>query len=289
MLNISRTFHKFFLVLFLFFSLLFVLFSCNILAKLIRFNKANLKSYTNSIGIEFIAIPAGDFDMGCSSEDSSCDEDEKPDHQVEITKSFLLSKTEITNYQFEKFIQSTDYKTDAEKKQSTDTWKDCFGIKPKPKYPVICVSWNDAKAFTRWLCEQEKRTYRLPTEAEWEYSARAGLFTKYYWGPDFDEQYVWYNKNSSNSINIVATKEANHWGLYDILGNVWEWCEDGYDKDFYKKKIKKDPQNKSLGKGRVLRGGSWFDPDIMLRVSTRSFAPPEMRENNIGFRILLEK
>lgn len=241
---------------------------------------------TNSIGMEFIQVPAGEFLMGCSKADAFCDEDEKPEHEVEIRKSFYMAVTEVTNREFMLFIKETSYKTEAEKIHSTNTFRSCYTHLPKPDTPVICISYNDAKAFADWLSEKEKVRYRLPKEAEWEYVARTDLITPYSWGFEFEEGFAWYKKNSGGNPHPVKQMKPNFWGFYDMSGNIWEWCEDNYDKDAYKPAKERKQTNQSAPK--VLRGGSWFDAHVMLRVSVREFAPPETIESHYGFRLIRE-
>jgi formylglycine-generating enzyme required for sulfatase activity len=260
-------------------------------------NNPALPVVKNSLSMELLEIPQGNFQMGCSDSDPSCDEDELPAKKIIIDKPFYLGKYEVTKGEFSRFISESGYKTDAQTLGFTNTWKNCQGIKQKENHPVICVSWNDAKAFTVWLSQKEGKKYRLPTEAEWEYAARASnafaratnlVNTRYYWGMNMDDSYAWYNKNSERKTHPVGTKKKNPWGLFDLSGSVWEWCENDYDPNFFKRKeeqslFTKDENNKAL------RGGSWFDSYLLLRVSTRKYAPKDARENYYGFRVLMEK
>jgi formylglycine-generating enzyme required for sulfatase activity len=274
-----------------------VFFSCQLASRLKNLNKDTLPSIKNSISMELIKIPEGEFQMGCSNADSSCDEDETLAKKISIKRPFFIGKYEVTKGEFTKFISETGYKTDAQTLGFANTWKSCHGIKQKDDHPVICVSWNDAKEFTNWLSTKEKKKYRLPTEAEWEYAARASIAlsvstnlvdTRYYWGIDMNDDYAWYNKNSNKSTHPVGTKKPNGNGLYDMAGNASEWCEDDYDPDYFKKKEVNSPKTKEEN-NKVLRGGSWFDSYLMLRVSARTFAPKDARENYFGFRVVMEK
>ncbi len=248
--------------------------------------------------MELVEIPEGEFQMGCSNADSSCDEDELPAKKVTIERPFFIGKFEVTKKEFSKFILETAYKTDAETLGFTNTWRNCHGMKQKEDHPVICVSWNDAKQFTKWLSTKEKKNYRLPTEAEWEYAARSSIAlsvstnlvdTRYYWGIDMNEKYAWYNKNANKATHSVGTKLPNGNQLYDMSGNVSEWCEDDYDPNFLKKKEGYKSPIVTNGNNKVLRGGSWFDSYSMLRLSARSFAPRDARENYFGYRVVMEK
>lgn len=259
----------------------------------------NIPILQNTVGMQLVEIPTGDFIMGCKDGDASCDEDELPNKKTYITNSFYMGKYEVTRGQFARFILETSYKTDAEKGGFKNTWKNCYGIKQTDLHPVICVSWNDAKEFLKWLSEKENKTYRLPTEAEWEYVARAKSIDfsisknsslnlsirRFYWGYEMDESFAWYNKNSNKTTHPVGEKKPNVWGLYDLAGNVWEWCEDSYDRNYYKEEKDKSVLNTNY---KSFRGGSWFDSYLLLRVSARNYAPKDARESHIGFRVVLE-
>jgi formylglycine-generating enzyme required for sulfatase activity len=185
-------------------------------------NKVNEINPINTIGIEFILIPAGSFTMGSNDGDS----DEKPPHTVTISRPFYIGKYEVTQKQ----------------------WVIIMGNNPSGfkggNNPVENVSWNDVQEFIRKLNAKEGTTaYRLPTEAEWEYACRAGSTTKYCFGNDKSQlgQYAWYEKNSDNKTHPVGQLQANAWGLYDMHGNVWEWCEDWYGEDYYSSSPSTDP------------------------------------------------
>jgi len=273
--------------------------SCQILKKL-NSNQDHLSQIKNSIGMELIEIPTGDFAMGCRDGDPNCDEDEIPNRKTYITNPFYIGKYEVTKGEFSKFISETGFITEAEKLGFKNTWKNCHGMKQTDLHPVICVSWNDAIQFTKWISSKENKKYRLPTEAEWEYSARAndGNFNisktenlnlsvkRYYWGFDINESFAWFNKNSNRETHPVGEKKPNAWGIYDISGNVWEWCEDSYDSNFFKRDKKIEVLNDNY---KVLRGGSWFDSFLFLRISARNFALKETRESHFGFRVVMER
>jgi formylglycine-generating enzyme required for sulfatase activity len=161
-------------------------------------------------------------------------------------------------------------------------------------FPVENVSWDDALEFCRKLSElpEEKaagRTYRLPSEAQWEYACRAGSTTNYCFGDDEAQlgNYAWYDKNSGGTTHPVDGKKPNAWGLYDMHGNVWEWCEDRYDAGYYSGSPMDDPVGPSGGVNRVFRGGSWSDPAGYCRSANRGYAMPRYRDNFLGLRISL--
>ena len=197
----------------------------------------------NSIGMELILIPAGEFLMGAESKDA--DDDERPVRRVHITRPFYIGKYPVTQVQ----------------------WQTVMGNNPSHftgdlNRPVESVSWEEAQEFLRTLNEQEKgKLYRLPTEAEWEYAARAGSTAAYCFGDEVKllREYAWYGENSGNSTHPVGQLKPNAWGLYDVHGNVWEWVQDWYAEDYYQRRPNpdRDPQGPQKGQYRSVRGGSW--------------------------------
>ena len=155
--------------------------------------------------------------------------------------------------------------------------------------PVENVSWDQANRFCRKLSEMKEGNYRLPTEAEWEYTCRAGSQYRFYFGSDPTysqiEQYAWYSENSGSATHPVGEKKPNSFGLYDMHGNVSEWCGDWYDTDYYRHSKIVGPQH---GKSRVLRGGSWFHKARDCRSASRSNCEPVYIRNYVGFRVVLE-
>jgi formylglycine-generating enzyme required for sulfatase activity len=224
----------------------------------------------NSIGMEFILIPAGEFFMGSESRR----DDEKPVRKVRISNPFYLGKYPVTQMQ----------------------WQTVMGNNPSKftenlNRPVEQVSWENAQEFLRKLNELEQgKLYRLPTEAEWEYAARAGATTAYCFGDDSERlgEYGWYDKNSGGTTRPVGQLKANTWGLYDVHGNVWEWVQDWYDEDedYYKQRPNpdSDPQGPDSGMYRALRGGSWNEAARRVRVASRFGFEPGSRSVFIGFR-----
>jgi formylglycine-generating enzyme required for sulfatase activity len=204
-------------------------------------------------------IPAGSFMMGSPSEVG--EKDEHPQHNVSIN-SFRMDKTEVTQAEYTKVMGS-----------NPSSFENC------PNCPVENVNWSEAKSY----CEKVGK--RLPTEAEWEYACRAGSSTSYYWGNDMNDAYSWYDGNSSNKTHPVGEKKANAWGLYDMSGNVWEWCSDWYDEKYYSKSPEqKNPTGANSGQFRVLRGGSWVNDGSYLRSGNRSGLNPDGRYDDLGFR-----
>jgi formylglycine-generating enzyme required for sulfatase activity len=230
---------------------------------------ASRDSLINSMEIEFVSIPAGRFMMGCSQGDEQCYADEKPQCEVQITRSFQLGKYEVTQGQWAKVMGSNPSK-----------------FKGEDSLPVENVSWNDVQRFIANLnALNDGHRYRLPTEAEWEYAARGGTTGVYYGNLD---EIGWYAKNSGSKPHPVGQKQPNGFGLYDMLGNVWEWCADGYDKNYYGSSPGSDPKGPDSAQGRVLRGGSWDDISNNARASSRVGVVPFVRGNAIGFRVCRE-
>ena len=223
---------------------------------------------TNSIGMEFVLIPAGSFDMGSNNGDS----DEKPVHRVTISKPFYMQTTEMTQGQWQRVMGD-----------NPSYYSSCGS-----NCPVEQVSWNDVQEFIRKLNAMEGgNKYRLPTEAQWEYAARAGSATAYYFGNGSNQlgQYAWYGSNSGRKTHPVAGKKPNRWGLYDMHGDVWEWCSDWYGENYYSSSPTKDPQGPSSGDKRVLRGGCCYDIAGRLRSAIRLRVNPDSRINYFGFRL----
>ncbi|MBF0240474.1 MAG: formylglycine-generating enzyme family protein [SAR324 cluster bacterium] len=250
---------------------------------------AQQKEITNSIGMEFVLIPAGSFEMGtaqpkCPEDDpftskneqeeclSKVQKNETPRHKVTITSPFYLGKYEVTQEQWVAVMGSNPSKF---KSRSN---------------PVEQVSWNDIQQFIEKLNKKEgKNEYRLPTEAEWEYAARAGTSTQYSFGDSESAlgQYAWYYGNSGDTTHPVGQLKPNAWGLYDIHGNVREWVQDWYGKNYYSQSPSTDPTGPSTGSGRVLRGGSWNFPAWYCRSAFRHFDSPFNRYDYDGFRLAL--
>ncbi len=280
------------------------------------------------VKLKMVLIPAGEFKMGSgeSAEDTAAFfnkthgldllkaddfKNEHPQHRVRITKPFYLGTSHVTRGQFRQFVTDTGYKTDAEKKDQ----KGAFGWNPDKKHfefdekyswrnvgeqsdehPVVNVSWNDAVAFCKWLSRRAGKTYRLPTEAEWEYACRAGTTTRYYSGDDQKTLAKVGNVAEVGTVDdpsagsklpnpIYPTPKASHgyvftapvgsfkpnaFGLYDMHGNAMQWCSDWYGEDYYAKSPVDNPTGPDSGVVRVLRGGSWNNPPDIMRSASRS-------------------
>ena len=202
-------------------------------------------------GMEFVWVEGGTYQMGCGSWAGDCQSSESPEHEVTVG-GFWIGKYTVTQGQWQKVVGSNP-----------------SGFKKGDNYPVETVSWNDAKEFIQKLNGKNGSTFRLPTEAEWEYAARSGgKAEKYAGGSDIDAV-AWYVANSGRSTHPVGTKAPNGLGIYDMSGNVWQWCEDIYDGDAYKKHQRNNPISNSGGSYRVLRGGSWSRDSSWARCTFR--------------------
>jgi formylglycine-generating enzyme required for sulfatase activity len=229
-------------------------------------------------GLKYVWIPPGTFMMGCSPGDSECNDDEKPAHQVTLSKGFWMGQTEVTVAAYKRFAAAVGRPMPPEPK--------FFGRPVNPGWgndamPIVDVTWDEAQAYCRWVGG------RLPTEAEWEYAARGGS-TEARYGPI--NEIAW---NSGNGAHEVAQKPANGFGLYDVLGNVWEWVNDWYDQNYYQNSPSQDPQGPAGGQLRVLRGGSWFGNvwrvgARYIRVSYRAGVNPSDWDGGGGFRCARE-
>ncbi|MDS4021926.1 MAG: SUMF1/EgtB/PvdO family nonheme iron enzyme [Candidatus Competibacter sp.] len=266
-----------------------------------------------SPGPNMVVIPAGTFLMGPPENEKSRKDDERQ-RSVEIKPNFAIGKTEVTVGQFRRFVEATSYRTEAETaggcyswdgkawQQTADkNWRNP-GFKQDDQHPVVCVSWNDALKYTEWLSKQTGQKYRLPTEAEWEYAARAGTQTAYYWGDNPNEGCHFGNgadrtvKEQFPGWTILECKDGyvytapvgrfqtNDFGLYDMLGNVWEWTCSEYDKNYGGAELRcvSDPNS---GGPRVVRGGSWYFGPEWLRSAARGWFNSRDWNFNVGFRL----
>ena len=257
-------------------------------------------------GLAMTFVPAGEFRMGSPSSEAGRESDEGPVHTVRITKPFYLGKYEVTVEAFWRFVQAKGYRTEAERgegafvfeggawiKKSDASWRKPY-FSQTGRHPVVCVSWNDAKAFCDWAgC-------RLPTEAQWEYACRAGGSARFGFGDDDRELYrygnyadrrasfPWSDKERDDGHERAAPAGGylpNAWGLYDMHGNVWEWCADWYGSDYYRKSPEEDPPGPRPGSDRVNRSGSWHDGAGTCRSALRMWYSPGNRGSFLGFRL----
>jgi formylglycine-generating enzyme required for sulfatase activity len=247
-------------------------------------------------GADLIYVEGGTFMMGSDEGDS----DEEPIHEVTLTYDYYIGKYEVTFDEYDLFCEDT-----GRNKPSDQGWG-------RWRHPVINVDWHDAVEYCNWLSKKDnlpiaydhngnfldkygRRTndvtqvvgYRLPTETEWEYAARGGKYsTGYiYAGHDNVKEVAWYDDNSGGHTHEVGTKEPNELGIYDMSGNVYEWCQDWYDRDYYEISPDTNPYNYKKGSSRVLRGGSWDSITYSVRVANRGSFSPGYADNSRGFRV----
>lgn len=225
-------------------------------------------------GQRYVWIPPGNFMMGCSQGDNECRDDERPLHQVTITKGFWMGQTAVTVGAWKRYRIATGTKA---------LPTEVFGVKNlneagEDNMPASGMTWDEAKSYCEWA------SMRLPTEAEWEYAARAGTTAVRY--GDLDS-IAWYSGNSGSALHGVGLKQPNAWNLYDMLGNVWQWTADWYDAGYYAKSETENPRGATGGQFRVLRGGSWYLNPQIVRLSIRDRYGPGGR-NGLGCRCVGE-
>lgn len=282
---------------------------------------------TNSIGMKLVFVSAtglrGLFKMG-SPESEDGHTEEETQHRVLINKSFLLGAHEVTRGQFSQFVIDTGYETQAERVDSTGGWgwnvRESTrevgapynwrnpGFPQTDNHPVVNVSWHDAKHFCEWLSEKEGKTYRLPTEAEWEFACRAGSLTAFSFGDNSEDLANHANvldRSASGKLQLQQLREAprddgyvftapvgeysaNAFGFYDMHGNVEEWCLDRYDAEYYKNSPLEDPEGPDFGSSQVIRGGHWFGSVRGSRSSCRRGSRSWSCDMTLGFRLLAE-
>lgn len=227
---------------------------------------------------DMLFIPAGRFLMGARGDEEDREDCEGPQHEVVFRRSFALSRTAVTFAQWDIFA--------AEQPQAHRPADEGWG---RGDRPVINVSWHDAQAYLRWLCSRTARACRLPSESEWEYAARAGTETPYYWGRAMTAGLC--NCVDSGSpcsgerTAPVASFAANPHGLHDMHGNIWEWVEDGWNEFYLDAPSDGSPWLSGRRDARVLRGGSWCDPPRLVRAAARNRNSADFRCNDYGFRV----
>lgn len=281
----------------------------------------------NAIGMAFVRVPAGSYVIGSPEREAGRRPNEGPRREVTVSRPFLMGVFEVTNAEFARFIEATGHRTEAEldpgggfgfdfatgdvARSAAFNWRTPGfpGFDPGPEHPVVMVSWRDAKAFCAWLSVIDGRRHRLPTEAEWEYAARGGTTSAWWTGPDADD--LRHGANIADRSLAVAVPafaartEAwsdgypflapvgsfapNPFGLYDMHGNAWEWCEDLHLDDAYARFDPIDPRTTGDGPFRVIRGGGWLDPARRNRSAQRIYFDPTFRACLLsGFRVVME-
>ncbi|MFA6186787.1 MAG: formylglycine-generating enzyme family protein [Phycisphaerae bacterium] len=233
----------------------------------------------NDVTLTLVLIPAGEFDMGSPMEELKRDSDESQ-HHIKLTKSFYIGKFEVTQLQYRVIMEQNPSK---------------FG---GDKLPVDNVNWYEAARFLKKLSDKTGMKFRLPTEAEWEYACRAGTKTAFNTGTTIDSDFANYDARDPYADGIIGTYldrtcevgkyKPNAFGLYDMHGNVWEWCSDIYDEDYYKVTPLTDPKGPAEGKPKVIRGGAWNEPAWKCRSADRNHRWPKDNQPMIGLRVVMD-
>jgi formylglycine-generating enzyme required for sulfatase activity len=263
-----------------------------------------------------VVIPAGEFSMGSPAAEAGRGVDEGPQRQVAIAQPFALGRGEVTVAEFRRFVEEAGYRTEAERDARAlgcsgfiyeasgpvTSWRNP-GLVQADSHPVLCVSWNDARAYAQWLSRKTGKRYRLPTEAEWEYAARAGTASSRYWGDDPLQACKYANVADQSRIQTWGFGQKhectdghyftapaggyapNRFGLYDMLGNVWEWTEDCWNASYAGASADGTAWTTGDCAQRVLRGGSWSTVPRFARSAARHKNPADYRDNLTGFRL----
>ncbi|HUT61691.1 MAG TPA: formylglycine-generating enzyme family protein [Phycisphaerae bacterium] len=236
------------------------------------------------VTMKLILTPAGRFMMGSPSGEKHQDDDEGPQHEVTISKPFYIGIYTVTQEQWKAVMGTTVAQ------QRTKANRD-WPLGPEGyNHPMYYVSWNEATEFCRRLSRRTGRTVHLPTEGQWEYACRAGSGTRFQYGDDANYtrlgDYAWYGDNSGLKTHPVGQKKGNDWGLYDMHGNVWQWCSDWYGP--YDDKKLTDPAGPATGTFRILRGGGWDCPPQDCRSAVRDGNVSDKRFDDVGFRVVLD-
>jgi len=229
--------------------------------------------FVRKINDDMVHLTGGSLLMGSNDGE----DDERPIHNV-LVDEFLLCKYEVTQTQWLELM-------------GTRPWLNLKYVSSDIQTPVVNIDWYDIRDFIRRLNKQYNESFRLPTEAEWEYACRAETTSKFFHGSLKMNltQYAWFYDNTfkkdSMHAQAVGTKKPNKWGLYDMLGNVYEWCSDWYSRNYYNKSPVQNPKGPMYGSYKVVRGGDWARTDYFLRVSSRRYYSPHYKDVNVGFRL----
>ncbi len=251
-------------------------------------------AFKNSLILnDLIKVQGGTFKMGSKDSDQLADTDEQKEHNVNLN-TFEISKFEVTVWEWKQFIKANKMKMPEKPNWG---WQD--------NYPINGITWNEAIAYCNWLSKKEKlqtvytkkgpnfvcnfkaNGYRLPTEAEWEFASKGGANSKgfKYSGGDNLDNVAWHKGNSKGTPHTVGTKLPNELGIYDMSGNVWEWCWDWYNKDFYKLENGDNPKGPEMGERRSVRGGSWDSQANYVRPANRISTEPNKTHEFYGLRV----
>lgn len=265
-----------------------------------------LLTLAQGVTMELVCVPAGEFLMGSADSDKAAKVNEMPQHTVNLDE-YLIGKYDVTNAQFRIFVQATGYKTTAEMVGVTYTydgsnwvyrlgadWQHPWGLNStlsgKDNHPVVCVSFYDAVAFSKWVTQVTGRKVALPTEAQWEKAARGTDGRIYPWGnqpPDSSRLNFGENVRNTTEVGKYSPAGDSPYGAADMAGNVWQFTADWFHEEYYATSPVNNPQGPALGQYRVLRGGSWGKDSCFSRSAYRSGDPPDYFTGRCGFRVVV--
>ena len=248
-----------------------------------------------TVAYDMVPVPAGEFAMGSPATDPRAKKDEQPQHPVRVD-AFWMQAHEVTWDEYRLFMFATqggeiahqDDLVDAVSRPTRPYVEMSFGMGIEG-FPAISMTQHAANKYAEWLSARTGEFYRLPTEAEWEYGCRAGTTTTYHSGDTEADlgRVTWYGANSKRVTHRVGQKDPNAFGLYDMHGNVWQWCQDYYGKGYYGKSPVEDTLGPAQGVFRVLRGGSWDSGPVDCRSAFRCWIDPDIRDRYFGFRVVV--
>ncbi|MEX8499855.1 MAG: formylglycine-generating enzyme family protein [Leptothrix ochracea] len=249
---------------------------------------------------EMVVLPKGHFLMGAPDSEAGRKPNEVPQHDVGISVNIAMSRFELQKGEFARFVDDAGYKTEAEtgdgcwlwqngelNKGAGTSWRNP-GFEQDDHHPVVCVSWNDAQAYVKWLSQKTSKTYRLPSEAEWEFAARARSTTRYSFGSEDARlaDFAWFTKVSEGHTHAVGEKKPNGFGLFDVHGNAWEWTQDCWHDTYINAPTDGNAWDDPVCQRRVFRGGSWGESPRLTRTAARVAIAPSNRGNFVGMRIV---
>ena len=243
-----------------------------------------------------IVLPAGDVMMGSPETERGRSNEEGPQHRVTIANPFAIGKFPMTRGEFAAFVKDTGYRAEggcdvwsgSEWRHLPDrSWRSPSALDQDDRHPVVCVNWHDAREYAAWLSKKSGKRYRLLTEAEREYAARARTTTRYSFGDDeaWLSEYAWYQANAGGATHPVGEKKPNAFGLFDMHGNVWSWCEDIWHSSYRGAPSDGSAWQTGDTPFRALRGGSWYRNANGLRSAFRITLSPDGRFSDVGFRV----
>lgn len=250
---------------------------------------------------EVVVLPKGRFTMGAAADEVGRKPSEQPAHEVSISGSVGMGRFEIRRGEFARFVKEASYVTEAEAGDGCWVWRSGElskvtgtnwlkpGFDQTDTHPAVCVSWNDAQAYVKWLSQKTGKTYRLPTEAEWEFAARARGTQRFSFGSDESRlpEYGWFTFNSGGRTHPVGERKVNAFGLYDMHGNVWEWTQDCWHDSYANAPIDGTAWvDATACNRRVFRGGSWGEKALSNRAASRAGIAADNRGNFVGFRVV---